>query len=311
MSFLKSFGRPLFLLFLWACAAAAAAQIPAKPRYFFNDYVGIVSRDVVYELNERLAQAERQTSNQILVVIYPRLPNGQVLEEYTLKAFRAWGVGRAARDNGIVLFTFLDAGNGHGVDRLEVGRGLEGPVPDATAKRLLAEVLNPALKRKAYEAGFRAVVGELLRLTGNEFSGDGRTQVETNQGDRLLEGEGEAPDAPLQEAVDRALRILWPLGLGLLSVMVLWKLVSWCRSEPTERPGAKPPSRPVGNGGSGHGDGGFWTGAALGALLSDEGRGSSGGGGTPSAVGDGDSSRPSGFDGGGGTAGGGGASDTF
>src|SRR5436853_480094 len=109
MSFLKPFGRSLSLLFLCACAAAAAAQTPAKPRYFFNDYVGIVSHDAIYEFNERLAQAERQTSNQILVVIYPRLPGGQVLEDYTLKAFRAWGVGRAGKDNGIVLFVFMDA----------------------------------------------------------------------------------------------------------------------------------------------------------------------------------------------------------
>jgi uncharacterized membrane protein YgcG len=153
-----------------------------------------------------------------------------------------------------VLFAFLDAGNGHGVDRLEVGRGLEGALPDATAKRLLAEVLNPALKRKAYEAGFRAVVGELLRLTENEFSGDGRTQAETDQGDRLLEGDGETADAPLREALDGALRSLWPLSLGLLSVMVFWRLVSWCRSAPTGRPGPKAPGRPT-TGGSRHSGG--------------------------------------------------------
>jgi uncharacterized membrane protein YgcG len=94
---LKPFGQSLSLLFLCACAAAAAAQSPAKPRYFFNDHVGLVSHDVVYELNERLAQAERQTSNQILVVIYPRLPDGEVLEEYTLKAFQAWGWAGPAR----------------------------------------------------------------------------------------------------------------------------------------------------------------------------------------------------------------------
>lgn len=317
MQAITPFARLLAVLLLCVLGVGASAQTPAKPHYFFNDHVGLVSRDVLYELNERLAGAERRTSNQVLVVIYPRLPDGQVLEDYTLGAFRAWGVGRAHRDNGIVLFVFMDGGNGHGADRLEVGRGLEGVVSDATAKRLLAEVLNPALKRKAYEAGFRAVVDELLRLTGNEFSGDGRTQAEANRADRWLEAGGETPDAPLQAAVGLAQRVVVPISLGMLLVMAAWRLVSWCRSGPTGRPGPNTPSRPETEL-SGHSGGGFWTGAALGTLLSEEGRTSSrvdhapgGDAGPTSNDADGGSSWPSGFEGGGGTAGGGGASDAF
>ena len=57
-------------------AAVAAAQSPAQPGRFFNDYAGLVSRDVADELNERLADAERRTSNHARVAIYPRLPEG-------------------------------------------------------------------------------------------------------------------------------------------------------------------------------------------------------------------------------------------
>ena len=306
MPSLKSSARALTVWCLCACAAAvAAAQTPAKPDRFFNDYAGLVSRDAADELNERLAVAERRTSNQILVAVYPRLPEGVALEEYTLKAFRAWGVGQAGKDNGIVLFIFLDGGDGHGVDRLEVGRGLEGAVPDATAKWLLAEVLNPDLKRKAYELGMRSIVNQLLQLTAYEFSGDGRTQAERRA--RKAE-EDEDAEAWLDKTVEDMLGVLWPMAWLMIIGVLAWKFLPWVLSggEPGRRRGC-----------GSRGCGGFWSGALLGALLSDDGnkgsdsKGSSGAAGSGSGGGSPSDGSTSGFEGGGGTAGGGGASDTF
>jgi uncharacterized protein len=250
MPFLKQPARSLIVWFLCACAAVlAAAQTPAKPGHFFNDYAGLVSPDVAYELNERLADAERRTSNQILVAIYPRLPEGVVLEAYTLKAFGAWGVGQAGKDNGLVLFIFLDGGDGHGVDRLEVGRGLGGAVPDSRAKWLLAEVLNPNLKRKAYELGMRSIVNQLLQLTAYEFSGDGRTQAERRA---RKADEDEDADAWLDKTFEGMLGVLWPMAWLMIIGVLAWKCLPWVLSggEPGRRRGC-----------GSRGCGGFWSGA--------------------------------------------------
>ena len=242
---------------------------------------------------KRLADAERRTSNQILVAIYPRLPEGVALEEYTLKAFRAWGVGQAGKDNGIVLFIILDGGDGHGVDWLEVGRGLEGAVPDATAKWLLAEVLNPDLKRKAYELGMRSIVNQLLQLTAYEFSGDGRTQAERRA---RKADEDEDAEAWLDKTFEGMLGVLWPMAWLMILGVLAWKVLPWVLS------GGEPGR--LRRGGGSRGSGGFWSGALLGALLSDDGnkgsdsKGSSGAAGSGSGGGSPSNGSRSGFDGG-------------
>jgi len=55
------------------------------------------------------------------------------------RAFCAIAVGRAGFDDGIAVFVFADD---HRVD-IEVGYGLEARVPDATASRIIREVMAP------------------------------------------------------------------------------------------------------------------------------------------------------------------------
>lgn len=172
--------KTLLLSFLlYSGIFAFADPSPIVPENYFNDEAKIVSPNVAETLNDKLQSYERKTSNQILVAIYPTLPENVVLEEYTLTLARTWGVGQAGKDNGIVLFVFMKGPDGHGVDRIEVGRGLEGAVPDATGKHLLADVLNPSLKAKTYDKGFTEVVDQLIALTDPEFVGTGKTVVET------------------------------------------------------------------------------------------------------------------------------------
>src|SRR6266540_1630470 len=74
--------RPTFCLLVAAltCAALmcavgarAAETIPPPPQYHFNDYAHIVAPDIARRLNSELDQLERETSNQIIVAIYPRM----------------------------------------------------------------------------------------------------------------------------------------------------------------------------------------------------------------------------------------------
>ena len=53
-----------------AVPSRAAEVMPAPPQRYFNDYTLTVSGPVVEELNQQLADFERQTSNQILVAVF-------------------------------------------------------------------------------------------------------------------------------------------------------------------------------------------------------------------------------------------------
>src|SRR5438128_1017902 len=58
---------------LIAISSHAAEVIPPKPAGYFNDYANVVSKEAALRFNEQLAQFERETSNQIWVVVYPKM----------------------------------------------------------------------------------------------------------------------------------------------------------------------------------------------------------------------------------------------
>ena len=111
----------------------AADTLPPKPTQYVTDNAGILSAAARSELNAKLAAYERDTSNQILVATFPDVPDGYQMEDFTQRTFDSWGVGQKGKDNGVVLFVFPKS---HKM-RIEVGYGLEGAIPDATAKSIL------------------------------------------------------------------------------------------------------------------------------------------------------------------------------
>jgi uncharacterized protein len=118
------------------------------------------------ELDGRLRALSDQRGTQILVVVYPRLPEGAALEDFTVRAAQAWGAGRAKEDDGAVLFVFIADRK----TRLEVGYGLEDRVPDAVARRILQEVLRPHLQREDYGGGLQAAVDAIVAAVHGETS---------------------------------------------------------------------------------------------------------------------------------------------
>lgn len=59
-------------------------------------------------LNERLAQYERDTTNQLIVYVDRKVPEGTTIEEMGAEAIRTWAVGQKKKDNGAILFLFID-----------------------------------------------------------------------------------------------------------------------------------------------------------------------------------------------------------
>jgi uncharacterized protein len=167
----------LFLSLFLPAAAFAAGQPPPPPRpaKYVTDLAGALPAERATRLNEKLAAFERETSNQILVYVDRKVPDGTTLEEFANGAFHAWGVGQKGKSNGIVLFLFTDDRR----IRMEVGYGLEGAVPDARAHRINAEIIAPPFKvgdvAGALDAGTNAI---LAAARGEPYKGTGRTAAE-------------------------------------------------------------------------------------------------------------------------------------
>jgi uncharacterized protein len=175
----------LRLLFLGACLLAtgglpAAERIPPAPPRYFNDYAGIVRPATADALNRQLEQAERDTSNQLLVAIYPRMESDSSVEDYTVRVAQAWKAGQQGRNNGAVLFAFMQSHDLY----LQVGYGLEGAIPDAIAKRIIEREIVPRFRAGDMDGGMTAAVTAMIAASKGEYKGTGRTAAERQPASR-------------------------------------------------------------------------------------------------------------------------------
>src|SRR5215831_2896995 len=137
------------LAFILAINAHAAEVIPPKPERYFNDYAGVVSKEAALRFNEQLAQFERETSDQVVVAVFPKMQSDDDVAAYTQRVAESWGVGQKDKRNGAVLFVFIQ-------DRkmyIQVGYGLEGALPDVTAFDITEHRIKPHFRSNDYQGG--------------------------------------------------------------------------------------------------------------------------------------------------------------
>jgi len=164
------FFLPLFFALVGLCVRAAEV-LPPAPAAYLNDYAGIVSPDAARQLDAELKQFERDTSNQIVVAIFPSLPPGAAIEDYTVRLAQKWRVGQKERDNGAVLFLFQASRD----IRIETGYGLEGTLTDALCKRIIEDEMVPRFRQGDFTGGVQAGVRAMMAATKGEYQGTGRT----------------------------------------------------------------------------------------------------------------------------------------
>ena len=149
--------RILVLLALAASPLLADTPLPPTPSRYVTDAANVIPDDRENALNEKLAQFDRETTNQVIVYVGRKVPAGTTLEEMGAEAIKTWAVGQAKKDNGAILFLFIDDRK----SRIEVGYGLEGVLTDARSKLILVG-MRDALRARDYagavEAGTNAII---------------------------------------------------------------------------------------------------------------------------------------------------------
>ncbi len=219
--------RAIVILWLTLCCAIAQAKevIPPAPKNHFNDYANVISPGTATQLNNELTQFERDTGNQFVVAIYPKMETDSAIEDYAVRVFRSWGVGTKEKNNGVVLFIFIQD---HKLF-IQTGYGLEGALPDVTCKRIVENEIVPRFKQGDFNGGVTAGVHAVIAATKGEYKGTGRTVAERQRG----RGGNQA---------------MWPFVL-----MFLFVLIPILIARSTMRRGYTIHNR-------GYSGGGFWTG---------------------------------------------------
>jgi uncharacterized protein len=151
-----------FLLLLCAFTAWAQVAVPDLTRRV-TDLTATLNAEQVAALESKLAAFESQRGSQIAVLLVPTT-QPEDIAQYGIRVAEQWKVGRAKIDDGVILIVAKDDRK----LRLEVGYGLEGPIPDAIAKRVIAETITPYFKAGDYYGGIDAGVTQLMRLIEGE-----------------------------------------------------------------------------------------------------------------------------------------------
>lgn len=164
MAFFKKTFSFIFLL-LFACTAISQ-NLPKKPDppRLVNDYTNTLTPDQQQALENKLVAFDDSTSTQIAVVIIPSL-DGYDVAEYNVALGRAWGVGGKQFNNGVVL---LIAKNDRKLN-IATGYGVEGALPDITAKHIIDEVIVPNFKGDDFYRGINEGTDAIMKAVEGEY----------------------------------------------------------------------------------------------------------------------------------------------
>jgi uncharacterized protein len=148
--------------FTIGCATEAESSASPSPALELTgrvvDTAEIISAEVEVQLADRLEFLEKDTGVQLVVATAPSL-DGREIDTYSLDLAKAWGIGSAERDDGLLL---LVAPNERKV-RIEVGLGLEASVNNEEAAKIIYDDIIPHFREGDYEAGITAGVDSLIR----------------------------------------------------------------------------------------------------------------------------------------------------
>lgn len=145
---------------LLSLVLAASTAVPALHQWVTDDAQALSSTQRE-ALDAQLREVERATGHQ-LVVYLGRTTAGVPIEDWAVRAFKAWRVGRAGLDDGVALLIFVD----DRTSRIEVGYGLEATLTDVQSARILREVLAPKMAAGDVDGAVSAAVTSITTVIG-------------------------------------------------------------------------------------------------------------------------------------------------
>ncbi|MGH6820875.1 MAG: TPM domain-containing protein, partial [Methylocella sp.] len=159
---IRAWAQALLLLALGlGIAQADVAVPPLKARV--TDLTATLSREQQASLEQELQNFEAKKGSQLAVLIVPTT-QPETIEQYGIRVVDSWRLGRKGIDDGALL---LIAKNDRSL-RIEVGYGLEGALNDATAKRIVSDIIVPRFKAGDFYGGIEAGIQSMIKVIEGE-----------------------------------------------------------------------------------------------------------------------------------------------
>lgn len=146
----------------WTSFASADVAVPALTARV-TDQTGTLSAADTAALEQKLKDFESRKGSQIAVLIVPTT-QPEDIAQYSIRVAEQWKLGRKGIDDGALLIVAKDDRR----LRIEVGYGLEGALNDATANRIISEIITPKFKQGDFVGGINAGVDRMISVIDGE-----------------------------------------------------------------------------------------------------------------------------------------------
>ena len=159
---MKIFAQLILLVLLLNGAAHAEVALPPL-MHRVTDLTGTLDAQQAQTLEARLAEFEAKKGSQVALLIVPTT-QPETIEQFGIRVVQAWKLGRKGVDDGALLLVAKD----DRALRIEVGYGLEGVLNDATANRIIDEVIVPHFKRGEFYPGIESGLAAMMQVVNGE-----------------------------------------------------------------------------------------------------------------------------------------------
>ena len=145
-----------------AAPVIADVQVPTLVTHV-TDTTHTLTEQQNKALEDKLRALEERKGSQLLILILPSTQPEEI-EPYATRVFDTWKIGRKNVDDGVLLLWAKDDRR----IRIEVGRGLEGSIPDVLASRIIADTMRPLFRGEAWYEGLDKATDQLIGLIDGE-----------------------------------------------------------------------------------------------------------------------------------------------
>jgi uncharacterized protein len=162
----------LFFILFYSNFSFAQFDIPKKPDFQTSvyDYVNLLTPAEKSSLEQKLIKYSDTTSTQIVVAVIAST-NGENINYLGAQWIKAWGIGQAKIDNGILIILAKD-------DRkigINTGYGVEHLLTDAMSKRIIEYDIIPFFKQDDYPGGLNKGADAIFEVLKGEYQGTRKT----------------------------------------------------------------------------------------------------------------------------------------
>lgn len=166
----------IFAAFLTQIAAQNLPDRPSPPK-LVNDFAGVLQKNEVSALEQKLVAFNDSNSTQIAIVTVKSI-DGYDIADYAFKLGEKWGIGQKGKDNGILIVV---APNDRKVF-IATGYGAEEFVTDALARRIIEQKFKPYFKNNQFYEGLEAGTNDIIDLLTGKFKAEPQQNIGKHKG---------------------------------------------------------------------------------------------------------------------------------